>query len=242
MHWLDDVSNILLAQTGDLRQLAKLVTDDITNFYKGQNLAGCDLRGQDLTGLNFENCNIDAAILDEYTKIDIIFDPRVIMYEEYVNIKISPKVERAVYNFANSVGYSYTAWAYKNLFTRFNRYYAISRFEFYLEIIKQNEHLLALCANTYENSSRSTSILISAKTSEWLDELRKKEPNLNCFNAALIGALLSRMIQLNSKKDYSGLNLYSLGLDDIREFEVKSSGDTSSGDKGLFSRVPGTQY
>jgi hypothetical protein len=216
MHWLDAVSNILKAQTGDLRQLAKLVTNDITNFYKGQNLAGCDLRGQDLTGFNFENCNIESAILDDYTKLDAKFDPRMRLYEDYVNVEMSPKVERAVYHFANSVGYSYIAWAYKNLFSRFNQYYMLSQFDFYIKIIEQNENLRELCIDTDENSSRNTAILISAKTFESLVELQKKEPNLNCFNTALVGALLSRMIRLNSKKDYSELNLSALGLEELK--------------------------
>ncbi|WP_430444240.1 hypothetical protein [Sphingorhabdus contaminans] len=225
MHWLDVASDILKAQTGDLRQLAQLATNDITNFYEGQNLAGCDLRGQDLRGLNLANCNLGAALIDDRTKIDSIYDPRVQLHENYISFKISPAVEDAVIKFANIVGYRYIAWAYKHLFNRFRRRTQISQFEFYISIIKNNKYLRDICIKS-DKDTYSETILVSHDTMKFLEQLSIKEPEFNCFNLSLVGAIISKDIRFNQLTGRFMDNIESIELDDFLKLSKFNSTGT----------------
>jgi hypothetical protein len=72
-HWLASVEEILNAETGDLRELARIAGEDARTLFIGTSLNGTDLRGQDLrglilTGLTLAKVKHDAAtILDKST-------------------------------------------------------------------------------------------------------------------------------------------------------------------------------
>ncbi len=68
--WLSGVRNILSAETGDLRELAKLAGEDPRTLYIGTSIDGIDIRGQDLRGMIFTTIASDKPLIDKSTKID----------------------------------------------------------------------------------------------------------------------------------------------------------------------------
>lgn len=61
---LSKVPDILVDKSGDLKRLAKETGLEIFSFYRGANLRNLDLRGQDLTGLNFDSSDLRGTSLD----------------------------------------------------------------------------------------------------------------------------------------------------------------------------------
>ena len=213
MHWLDAVSDILKAETGDLRRLAQIAKSDYQNFYKGQDLSGCDLRGQDLRGFNLTDCNLDGATIDEYTKIDPLYDPRPNDNEVYFYFEIPRKVQSAVYFYANEVGYIYVAWAFKKLLNRFNRHLLNSNFEFYMRIINQNYNLNKLCSDKDGYQSVNVTILTKSTVYQSIIQTGRDNENYNCYSLALIIGIISQKIRPRSSKDYSHYTLADFGLE-----------------------------
>ncbi len=66
----DRLADIIDADTGDLRVLAKKAGADPITFYRGAILQDVDLRGQDLRGLDFTGADFAGAIVDVNTRID----------------------------------------------------------------------------------------------------------------------------------------------------------------------------
>ena len=90
-HWSEIVKLILQSRSGDLKELAKIAGVADPSFYSYQSLAGCDLRGQDLSGLDFTESEIEKSILDNETIIDSLFDVREIDINGYFVLQI-PKI------------------------------------------------------------------------------------------------------------------------------------------------------
>ncbi|WBT39183.1 GcrA family cell cycle regulator [Hyphomicrobium sp. DMF-1] len=66
----DKVSEIISAQTADLKELAHIAGADPLYFYCGANLNGADLRGMDLTGMEFHGATFVDVKVDKNTKAD----------------------------------------------------------------------------------------------------------------------------------------------------------------------------
>lgn len=66
-HWLDSVADVLRAETGDFRELAKIAGEDPTTLYIGTSLDGADLRGQDLRGMILPNLEPQRVRHDRHT-------------------------------------------------------------------------------------------------------------------------------------------------------------------------------
>jgi hypothetical protein len=69
-HWLNVVVDLLMADTIDLRQLARIAGRSPERFYRGADLRGADLRGQDLRGIDLDGANLSNVLLDKSTRID----------------------------------------------------------------------------------------------------------------------------------------------------------------------------
>jgi hypothetical protein len=54
-HWLEKVVVLLQAETGDLRELARIAGADPRIFYRGVDLHDLDLGGQDIEGMEFSH-------------------------------------------------------------------------------------------------------------------------------------------------------------------------------------------
>src|SRR6185437_2962983 len=52
-HWLDKVVELLLVETNDLRELARIAGGDPKTFYKAVSLQDLDIDGQDIEGMEF---------------------------------------------------------------------------------------------------------------------------------------------------------------------------------------------
>lgn len=74
-HWLAGIEEVLTAETGDLRKLAEIAGHDPATFYIGTCMDGCDLRGQDLRGMQFTNFDITKVLVDENTLLDPEYMP-----------------------------------------------------------------------------------------------------------------------------------------------------------------------
>ena len=203
MHWSERVAKILNSQSGNLIELARVAGLDPQNLYAHQDLSGCDLRGQDLRGLNLEGCNIDRALIDPATKIDSQFDPRFEFdYDDYIYFSISREMNTAVLNFMGETGYTYAAWAHKNLFERGMRQIRLGRWDFYRNAINGNRFLLSALKSP--NSQGVTIRILRYK--HGIEELRDifvsspTEPQLR--EIILIG-LISRKIKHNDRRDFS---------------------------------------
>jgi formylglycine-generating enzyme required for sulfatase activity len=68
-HWLDKVVEIMEAKTDDLRELARIAGYDPADFYHGTPMDGADLRGQDLTGMQFTDLDLSKVKYDENTRL-----------------------------------------------------------------------------------------------------------------------------------------------------------------------------
>lgn len=64
------VVQILVSESSELRELAKLSDLPMRDFYRGADLRGVNLSGQDLTGLNFQKADLRGADL-----LSIKYDP-----------------------------------------------------------------------------------------------------------------------------------------------------------------------
>jgi DNA-binding CsgD family transcriptional regulator len=73
-HWLHTVIKLLDMDTLDLRTLAVAAGGDPKTFYKGASLIGVDVRGQDLTGMEFSPDQVRYLVRDENTKLDVHLD------------------------------------------------------------------------------------------------------------------------------------------------------------------------
>ncbi len=58
-HWLETVIALLQADTGDLRELAKIAGANPKTFYRGVRLADLDVEGQDIGGMEFAASSSD---------------------------------------------------------------------------------------------------------------------------------------------------------------------------------------
>jgi hypothetical protein len=73
-HWLDGVVDILTADATDLRELMVIGKGRPETFFVGFDLRKLDLRGMDLSGLNFRAARIDTTTkIDEHTRYDEAF-------------------------------------------------------------------------------------------------------------------------------------------------------------------------
>jgi hypothetical protein len=63
-HWLEKVVLLFKAPTSDLRALAELVGEDPKTFYRGIDLDGLEVEGQDLTGMEFGDIEADGVAND----------------------------------------------------------------------------------------------------------------------------------------------------------------------------------
>jgi hypothetical protein len=68
--WLRDVAKVLRAETGDLRELARLAGSDPATLYIGTSLDGVDIRGQDLRGMSLPGLNLNKVLRDDRTLVD----------------------------------------------------------------------------------------------------------------------------------------------------------------------------
>jgi hypothetical protein len=106
---------LLECNSGDLTELAESVGANPTIFYVGCDLSRCDLRGQDLRGLDLTNAKITPEQLDDNTRIDPDFDPRLYVYRHYIQIAIREEVFALAPAYSDSSSYIYKAWALKSL-------------------------------------------------------------------------------------------------------------------------------
>lgn len=74
-HWSDIAVAILTAKTTDLREFALIAGADPSTFYRGANLTGVDVSGQDLRHMDFAGSNLWAAKIDAKTLLDDEFRP-----------------------------------------------------------------------------------------------------------------------------------------------------------------------
>jgi hypothetical protein len=65
-HWLEKVLLLLRSPTSDLKALAKLAGDDPRIFYRGIELGDLETEGQDLTGMEFGDVEVDPGANDNY--------------------------------------------------------------------------------------------------------------------------------------------------------------------------------
>src|SRR5579864_5741440 len=68
-HWLQTVSALLASETIDLRELARTAGGDPKTFYRGANLDGVDICGQDLRGMGFTGLGLAAVRFDKFTRL-----------------------------------------------------------------------------------------------------------------------------------------------------------------------------
>src|SRR4051812_43347157 len=89
-HWLDGVLLLLQADTSDLRELARLAGGNPKTFYRGANLDGVDISGQDVGDMEFTRFSSAQTTVDETTKIEATYKPRFDLFEDdwtqYVNL------------------------------------------------------------------------------------------------------------------------------------------------------------
>jgi hypothetical protein len=62
------VAEVLAADTDDLRQLAIIAGLDPATMYIGTVMDGCDVRGQDLRGMQFTHLDRSKVLWDEHTR------------------------------------------------------------------------------------------------------------------------------------------------------------------------------
>ena len=214
MSVFNGVEKILTAATGDLRELARLAQCDPKDFYVDQDLSHCDLRGQDLRGMDFSGCNLERAIIDEATKFDPEHDPRNSDESVYLNIKISKHLNTIILSYAEEVGYSYLAWAYKRLLDDGIKLYLKNRTKYYSEIIDNNVYFLDLSKKPSGINSLSVTILSNNFHVEMIEEITSKFKKYDPFQLIFLSALIAKKIKYNSHKDYSNIipsSLYASG-------------------------------
>lgn len=211
MHWSDRVIKILEAKTGNLRDLAEIAGCDPKTFYKNQSLAGCDIRGQDLRGMDLSGCQLDRAVIDESTKIDPEFDPRIVVSEpdNYIYGELSLDLNTMMLRYIEEEGYTYHAWAHKRVFERGINLMKLGRAQFYLEIIEKNRHLQRALRVKGGRKVR-VRILVSnysesiIKNISGTNELREK------FATIIMIGLLSRKIKYKDKREFSEVSINAL--------------------------------
>src|SRR5277367_430123 len=71
-HWLDKVVEILEAETSDLRELARIAGYNPATFYRGTVMDGVDIRGQDLTGMEFTHFDLSKVLYNKDTRLPIL--------------------------------------------------------------------------------------------------------------------------------------------------------------------------
>jgi hypothetical protein len=202
-HWLDGVAEIFSANTGNLRELAVLSGIDPRYCYAHQDLSGCDLRGQDLTDMQFPGCNLENAVIDDKTIIDPEFDPRVDLENiDGLIFRISSDINTLVLNYMEERKLKNRDKTYHRLLREGYESIYSKRFDFYNDIIEANNNLYAAL------QVRSVaSIPIQFNFSfDLLGPLFRKYGQENAINRIILVALIRKRVRFSSKKDYSNVS------------------------------------
>jgi Pentapeptide repeats (8 copies) len=202
-HWLDGAAGILTAETGDLRKLAQIAGYDPKTYYKYQDLSGCDLRGQNLTGMDFSNCKLDQAIIDEKTIIDQEFDPRI-KYENPIQLKvrISSDLNTLVLHYMQSKNLKNRDTTYHRLLREGYECICSKRFNFYSDIIDKNFNLSELL-KIKKTSSLEIKLNFDFRL---INEVMNKYGEAKSLNRIILVSLIRKRIKYNSRKDYSNVS------------------------------------
>lgn len=117
-NWLAPIIKILEGGNSDLRDLALSVGADPRIFYMNQDLSQCDLRDQDLRGMNLTGSKIHELQCNENTKIDEEFDPREDSKFITKRVRMGSTLHHLVQMYMERVSYIYMAPAIKSLTMR----------------------------------------------------------------------------------------------------------------------------
>jgi hypothetical protein len=69
-HWLQKAAELLESDDSDLKKLAQKAGANPTFFYRGANLEGVNISGQDLRGMEFTDLSKAAVLFDRATRLD----------------------------------------------------------------------------------------------------------------------------------------------------------------------------
>jgi hypothetical protein len=207
--WLDNIRKILESDSVSLKDLATLSGADVSIFYVNQDLSKCDLRGQDLAGINLSGTGITEDQLDKFTKIDPEFDPRFVLHSEYISLRLSIELTSLVYGFADANHYIYRAWAFKNLIesglncAQSNRDYEtfITENSRFCDVIYKKGKSKRFQIQIYPS--------IQERAFRWAKNTGKKFSPI-IYNELILIGLISRSIRNISAKDYSAIRPLSL--------------------------------
>jgi hypothetical protein len=207
MHWSERIEKILSSKSSDLRELAIIAGFDPIHFYANQDLSGCDLRGQDLRGINLVGTNLENAIIDDATKIDPEFDPRLIADREIdTQVQIPATLNTMVLNYNIEKKIRRAEAGYERLLLRSLSIVHTKNYFFYSSIIDGNEHLRSIIDRKPKRSDIyiSLSSQIIRSISYFFRE--NDFEDIDVRRMILVG-LLENRIKPGSKKDYSQLSL-----------------------------------
>ena len=203
--WEEKIKNILLSNTGDLRELAEIAGEDPATFYRCQDLSMCDLRGQDLRGMDLTGTNIENATWDDATRIDPEFDPRFVFENEYIPFEINRDLNLLVLDFARDAKYRYEAWAYKSLIDRAIHLHRAGRWDYYEKLVISYPKLFRLVDMKSKSSLLSKTIQMYRYKQEYIYENFGNDRS-DVFSWMLTVGAISRRIRYGLIIDLSDLN------------------------------------
>lgn len=214
-HWSNIVKALLQSKTGDLKELAKIAGSGDRNFYSYESLEECDLRGQDLSGLNLTGCNINKSIYDNETIIDEEFEFRENKNPGHYSIKIPKDLANAVSAFSDYYQYVYKAWAYKNLYNRFKRVSNSKKLPDIIDIVNGNTRLIQLCEKNFSGETQEVIVLLNKGQLSAIEEFEINNPNFDADSFGLLAGLISARIPYSKLGFLNDLPMESLwGLSD----------------------------
>lgn len=208
----ESLERMFETNTNSLKDLAIAAGMDWRTLYRNQSLENCDLRGQDLRGMDLTGTNISIQNVDEFTQLDVQFDPRVWDYSaSHRKFRIPIPLLHIVQQYAAEVDYAYIAWAYKSLFMRYC-YYSFIVDSTILEVISKNEEFSDLVRNRPKRETAPVSFLVYGRQMRAVEQKAKEaevilgfEPNAMAL--AIFHTLLQRKLLPFKDRDYSILTL-----------------------------------
>lgn len=210
MHWLQKLWDISSAGTYDLKELAMILGEDPSSFYRGQDLTACDLRGQDLTDMDLTGCNLDKALIDNATKIPQVFDPRMPRILDYVEICITRNFNKLILDYADEASYRYPAWAFKALVEAGIAVHRRGRWGYYISIIESNRYFMELFDYRSRSSTLKKTLQIYGQQQKYISQEMQFGMEEKRFAVTMFVGLLARKIPATGNKDYSVLTPNSL--------------------------------
>ena len=202
-NWLAPIKSIFDAETSDLRKLAETVGANPTFFYVGRDLTQCDLKGQDLRGMDFTRAKLNPALMDSMTKLDPKFDPRFEI-SPYLQIGLREEVLAMAYAFAEEVHYQDKAWALKALLEMGVK--NVSNKEV-THIIGSNDKIKAL-TSIKKGRMRRLTLNVYPIIQSWVAEFSRSTGRVydrDSYNEIVLAGLMRQFIDRRGASSYASI-------------------------------------